>query len=285
MAKIVDPHKIADVLREQASLHIMPRFRQLKTHEIMTKTNPTDLVTVADQDMEKALIDILPGILPGSIVLGEEGVSAGTIRLEALDDTSRSLWIADPVDGTFNFAHGKSEFCTMLALVVDGETQASWIFDPLSDRMMIAERGSGSYFDDKKLTLARSAKPLAELTGFAGLKYFPKSMQPHIAEQEAKVKKLFTIGCAGHEYLRLGQGLADFAIYTRVKPWDHLAGQLMFEEAGGYLRKWDGNPYTPQTRMGGILAVADENHWATLHQLFLEKLLANVPQHAVKPSH
>lgn len=273
MTRIVDPHKIAGILREQAAIHIMPRFRQLATHEIMSKTSPTDLVTIADQEMERALIDILPQHLAGSIVLGEEGVSSGDITLAALDDTTRPIWVTDPVDGTFNFAHGREDFCTMLALVVDGQTCMTWIYDPLTDRMMIAERGAGAYLNDQKMTLPQTPSPLADLNGFLGLKYFPKAMRPHIEQQKNSVRALYTIGCAGHEYLRLGQGMADFSIYTRVKPWDHLSGQLMLTEAGGYMARWDGAPYTPQTRTGGILAVTDKNNWPTLHALFLKKLI------------
>ncbi len=282
MAKTVDPHKIADILREQAAIHILPRFRQLASHEIMSKTSPTDLVTVADQEMEKALIKILPDFLPGSIVLGEEGVSSGDIGLEALDDTTRPIWVTDPVDGTYNFAHGKEDFCTMLALIVGGQTQISWIYDPLTESMMIAERGAGAFIDDKKLDLPASTKPLSEMNGFVGLRYFPKSMRPHMEQTQKQVRSMYTMGCAGHEYLRLGQGLSDFGIYTRVKPWDHLAGQLMVQEAGGYLTKWDGTAYTPQTRMGGILVVTDKKNWQPLLVLFLAPLIADNQQGNVK---
>ncbi len=278
MAKIVDPHKIADILRAQAAIHILPRFRQLASHEIMSKTSPTDLVTVADQEMEKALIEILPTILPGSAVLGEEGVSSGDITLDALDDTTRPIWVTDPVDGTYNFAHGKEDFCTMLALVINGQTHMSWIYDPLTERMMIAERGAGAFIDDKKLSLPRSSKPLSEMNGFVGLRYFPKTMRPHMEQAQKRIRSMYTMGCAGHEYLRLAQGLSDFGIYTRVKPWDHLAGQLMVQEAGGYHTRWDGSSYTAQTRMGGILVVTDENNWQPLHDLFLSKLIADYQQ-------
>lgn len=282
MAKTVDPHKISDVLRTQAALHILPRFRQLASHEIMSKTSPTDLVTVADQEMERALIKILPDILPGSVVLGEESVSTGDITLDVLDDTSRPIWVTDPVDGTFNFAHGREDFCTMLALVVNGQTQMSWIYDPLSTRMMIAERGSGAFINDKKLILPKTPKPLADMNGFAGLRYFPKSVRPHIEKAQKQVRSLYTMGCAGHEYLRLAQGFYDFSIYTRVKPWDHLAGQLMMQEAGGYHTKWDGAAYTPQSRTGGILVVTNQDYWKPLHNLFLTKLIEDHQKGCVK---
>lgn len=273
MPATVDPAKIADLLREQTAIHILPRFRQLAAHEIMSKTSPTDLVTVADQEMERALIDILPRILPGSIVLGEEGVSSGLITLEALKDTSRPIWVTDPVDGTYNFAHGKEEFCTMLALLSGGQTVMSWIYDPLQNRMMIAARGGGAAMNGQSVRINNIVKPLHSLGGFAGLKYFHKEMRPHIEAQSTKITRLHSLFCAGHEYLRLATGDADFSIYTKVMPWDHLAGQLMFEEGGGYLRQWSGAPYTAHTKFGGILAAASEEQWHNLRALFLDKII------------
>lgn len=278
MAQSASPEIVADILREQSAIYIMPRFRQLLSHEIMSKTGPTDLVTVADQEMERALIDILPKILPGSIVLGEEGISSGDIRIEELEDVSRPVWVTDPVDGTYNFAHGTNDFCTMLALVVDGQTVQSWIYDPVTGRMMIASRGEGAFLDQRKLSVKPSRKAAHDMTGFMGIRYFPTSMRPYIEGKSHHLKSITTLGCAGHEYLRLAQDMVDFSIYTRIKPWDHLAGQLMVEEAGGYLTKWDGTPYTPQTKTGGIVAVTEKDNWQPLHDLLLRDLIEQYRQ-------
>lgn len=274
MTSPVDIEKISEILREQTAIHIMPRFRQLASHEIMTKSSPTDLVTVADHDMERALIDILPGILPGSIVLGEEGVSAGDISLSALDDISRPVWVTDPVDGTHNFAHGKEEFCTMLALVIEGVTQAAWIYDPVGNHLFVAEKGAGAYNDGQRLSLAKGNKDISSFEGFAGLKYFSKDMRPYIQEQTSQVKNMTSLFCAGHEYMRMAMGQADFSIYTRVMPWDHLAGQLIYQEAGGRHTQWSGEQYTPQTRFGGIMAAASPEYWDAIHSTFLKKIIA-----------
>lgn len=278
MAQSVNPEAVAEILREQSAIHIMPRFQQLLAHEIMSKTGPTDLVTVADQEMERALIGILPQILPGSIVLGEEGISSGEIQIEELENISRPVWVTDPVDGTYNFAHGTEDFCTMLALVVGGQTVQSWIYDPVSEGMMIASRGEGAFLDQRKLSVKPSQKAAQDMKGFMGIRYFPKSMRPYIEDKAHHLKSIITLGCAGHEYLRLAQNMVDFSIYTRIKPWDHLAGQLMVEEAGGYLTKWDGAPYTPQTKTGGIVAVTDKDNWQPLHDLLLRDLIEQYRQ-------
>ncbi len=44
-------------------------------------------------------------------------------------------------------------------------------------------------------------------------------------------------------------------------PWDHLAGVLIHEEAGGVTAKFDGSPYRPGEVNGGILSAPDAESW------------------------
>lgn len=63
---------------------------------------------------------------------------------------------------------------------------------------------------------------------------------------EPLVKSGKTLGCSGHEYLRLTAGQADFCVSPRARPWDHLPGALAFQEAGGIVQTWTGKPYLPE---------------------------------------
>ena len=62
----------------------MPRWRQLAEHEVVEKSGPHDLVTVADQRAEEQLTRGLAALLPGSVVVGEEAVHAKPATYEAL---------------------------------------------------------------------------------------------------------------------------------------------------------------------------------------------------------
>lgn len=256
MAGSIDPEKVAAVIVEAAEKHIVPRYRQLREGEVSSKSGPNDLVTVADRETEEALDRALGKMYPGAVVLGEEGVSAGTKTLDALQRDDAVVFVADPVDGTWNFVHGKPEFCVMLACVAGGEVRHGWIYDVLTKKMMVAEKGAGVFFGGEKLAVA-PARPEAELTGHAGKKYFPAPMRPHLDGYKPRVKQLFTLSCAGHEYLRIASGRADFGIYSRIRPWDHLAGTLAVREAGGQVAKWDGTPYTPKDDFGGLVVASN----------------------------
>lgn len=260
---LVDIPAVSDILRNCAELYIKPRYRALEDHEIAAKTNPNDLVTQADLDVEAHLMRVLPDMLPGSVVIGEEGVSQGTASIAILQDLSGAVWVADPVDGTHNFVHHKPEFGVMLALVSDGAVQASWIYDVLQDVMFTAERGSGAYKNEDRLNLKDRPQPetLKDMTAHINARYFPKVLRPEILEATQAFGTTYSIGSAAHEYARVATGASHLALYARLKPWDHLPGSLLVSEAGGYIAKWDRSPYTPRDDYAGLLVASSREVW------------------------
>ena len=69
---------------EAAEQAVLPRFQNLADHEIGSKSNPSDLVTIADREAEALLTASLSAILPGSVVVGEESVAANPALLDAI---------------------------------------------------------------------------------------------------------------------------------------------------------------------------------------------------------
>lgn len=266
---VIEPDKIGDILIEAADTYILPRYNALGDAQISTKTGPNDLVTQADIDVEKHLARILPQMLPDSVFIGEEGVSNGEISLDVLNDNSRPVWVADPVDGTFNFVHGKREFAVMLGLIIDGKTRYGWIYDVLGKEMNIAEAGGGAFSNGVRLEVANVNTP-AEMVGHISPKYFPQEYRAHINVQRETFKQCSSLGCAAHEYLRVARGDAQFSVYSRLKPWDHIAGSLMVREAGGSVTAWDGKTYTPQDLDKGIVVSADsDDGWKDVLDIFM----------------
>ena len=58
------------LMREAAATHVLPRFGELSSGEVDTKSGPHDLVTVADREAEIAMTPALEEMLPGSVVVG-----------------------------------------------------------------------------------------------------------------------------------------------------------------------------------------------------------------------
>ncbi len=260
---------VADILKAATREFILPRYRSLRDDEISTKTGPRDLVTQADIDMENHLKEILPKLLKGSVVLGEEGVSSGEASLDLLKETACPLWVVDPVDGTYNFVHGRDVFGVMLALIVEGQTVAGWIYDVPADEMTISERGAGAFLEGRKLKVS-SMPDAQDYTGFMNPRFFLEQHQDHIHRIKAAFKNCRSLGCAAHEYLRIAKGEAQFSLYSHLKPWDHLAGALMVQEAGGYVAKWDATPYQSHEYDVGLITAPSQADWEKIHAVFFE---------------
>jgi len=267
----INHDQIATYIREVAAEKITPRFQKLQDHEIDTKTGPTDFVTIADIEAEHELTRILKDVLPGSLVVGEEATSRGEVGIDTLRQEDSPVWIIDPVDGTSNFASGTPRFGCMVALVRGGQTVGGWIFDIPGDRVAISEKGAGVALDGTMVRFSDKYAdlPLNELEGFVARKFLPKSIRPAIDARLEDIKSFKTYACAAHDYLALLEEKRAFSMYTRIKPWDHLPGSLMMDEAGGTTLKWDKTAYQPGDDWGGLINTTTPALWPIIHDHFV----------------
>ena len=275
MQNSIDPQKVATILEDCARQYILPRFKNLQDGDIQTKSHANDFVTIADIETEEALCKILPAAFPGCVVIGEEGVSSGKVTTDVLADPSQMVFVVDPVDGTFNFKNGNPTFAVMMSLVVNGETRMGWIYDVMNDTHYITEKGKGTTKNGQKINV-RAPRRIenGDVTGFMEARYFPKAVQDFLADKG--IEKFRSLHCAAHEYLNIASGNADFAIFSHMKPWDHLAGVLMVQEAGGVVSKFDGSPYGITDVKGGILVASHPDMMEQVQEKFIRPAQAAV---------
>jgi fructose-1,6-bisphosphatase/inositol monophosphatase family enzyme len=67
--------------------------------------------------------------------------------------------------------------------------------------------------------------------------------------------------CAAEQYPRLGLGENDLVFFNRTQPWDHAAGALFLNEAGGKAARYDGTPYRVDDDKSGLLAASSPAIW------------------------
>lgn len=238
-------HRATDVeeaVRKAAAAEIMPRYRQLAAHEVEEKTGPHDLVTDADRKAEAHLTAALAALLPGSVVVGEEAVHANPTTYEAIRGEA-PVWIVDPVDGTRQFVHGNPRFCTLVALALGGEVFASWTYAPALDLFATAIRGGGAYLGGVPL---RSGSPDPDRP----LEVATSHPDFTTGDQKRALLGLRTegvrprpCGSAGLEYLTVARGELDATAFSWEAAWDHAAGLLLVEEAGGRHLTRAGKPF------------------------------------------
>lgn len=259
---IPDSARVVACLREAAEREILPRFRQLADDEVMEK-NPGDLVTVADVASEQCLAGLLTDLLPGSVVVGEEGCARDPSQLDRLREAA-PVWVIDPIDGTYNFVHGLPDFAVMVALAVAGEAIAGWIHFPVTDVTASVVRGEGAYVGATRLHTAAAA-PLGSLVGSVSIGALPRVQRGRLAQRRHELGDIRDLRCAASEYVELASGRWHFVLYRRLHPWDHAVGVLMVREAGGYdARLADGQRYRLIDPGTGLLSAANQATWTTV---------------------
>ena len=259
---------LIEAVREIARVEIMPRFRALDAPEIDTKSGPEDLVTVADRAAEMAISAAVARILPAAAMVGEEGVSEDAALIEQITTASQCV-VVDPIDGTWNYANGLAIFGVMLAVVESGQTQFGFIYDPSFDDWIWARRDGGAWLSrpdtaPKRLTLPTGPIEPEKAAGFASLYLHPRSDRLALAGELATWGRVQSFRCSAHEYRLQVQNGADFCLNYLLNPWDHAAGALIYEEAGGVARLLDGRSYAPTLQEGRLLTARSEELWQAL---------------------
>ena len=279
MLKDGDTERVAELMRETAAAELVPRFRALAKDEIRQK-RPGDFVTVADELSEQRLASGLAKILPGVPVVGEEAVEKDPGLVGLIARPGEACWVVDPLDGTANFAAGKERFAMIVCLVQDTRAVAGWILDVLGGHMAVASRGEGVMLDAQPV--ARRPSDRRPLVGFVGYRIRKEFDRQLPQAQRGQLARLSTLNCAGAEYLELLNGRADFCIYRLTKPWDHAAGTLMMQEAGGDAVRFNGDSYEPaQPLNSGLITAARPDALAEARGLFEAvrlPLLASLPK-------
>jgi len=236
---------------------ILPRFRNLGEGDVEDKGG-NDPVTIADREAEAMLFEGLAKLNGAIGFVGEESVHADPAVAQLMNG---ACWIVDPIDGTRNYAAGRGPFGIIVTLADEGEAQSGWIYDCLSGRFIAAHRGQGAFLDGERFTARETGEqpPVAALS----LLYVDPAKRERMAREISPHYKLGDIPwCAAEQYPRLGLGINDVALFERTLAWDHAAGTLWLNEAGGKAARPDGSPYRVDERdRFGLICAASPRMW------------------------
>ncbi len=193
----------------------------------------SSLVTVADREAEKTIINLLRKNFPSHSILSEE--SGGKIGKEY-------AWVIDPLDGTRNYTIGIPFFCVSIALCYKENPVLAVILNPITKELYFAERGKGSFLNGSRIKV-RKFRPLKEsiILLNLGKKGFIK-----LDKLDKACHRLRVFGAAALELCCIAAAKGDGLIAMGNKPWDYAAGVLIIKEAGGKVtdlkgRDWDIN--------------------------------------------
>jgi fructose-1,6-bisphosphatase/inositol monophosphatase family enzyme len=250
-----DVRHIVEILAEAARTEIMPRFKALVATDIRTKTSVFDPVTEADEAAERRISAALRARYPGAVIVGEEATAADPSLLDRLAEAPLAF-VVDPIDGTRNFVAGLPLFGVMAAAIVHGRIVAGIIHDPVCQDTAHALKGQGAWLSrfglpPKRLRVATPV-PLQHMEGIVGTHFLPEPMRSVVLGNLPRMGSATWLRCSAHEYRMLAAGFCHVVFYNRLMPWDHAAGWLLHQEAGGYSAHFDGSAYLPTHTAGGL---------------------------------
>ena len=222
---------IAEEAARAAGAVLLERFGGPR-REVRSKSTPTDLVSEADIEAERALRAVLAARRPDDAVLGEEGGDRGA-------GTSGVRWIVDPLDGTVNFLFGIPQWAVSVACAGGDGLIAGVVLDPLRDEVFAAAR-EGPATRDGEAMEASSRGELATAMVATGFAYDAqvRAAQAEVAARVLpRVRDLRRMGSAALDLAWTACGRYD-AYYERgLQPWDRAAGDLLCARAGLELRE------------------------------------------------
>lgn len=258
---------LIDAVRAAARAEIMPRFRRLAPGDISSKSGPTDLVTEADVAMETRLRAEFERILPGVAFVGEESIADDPGMLDVLTRREEAI-ILDPIDGTWNFAHGLAGFGTLLALADAEGTAFGLLYDPILDDWVWSARGRGTHHSEGARLTTSTRREIGALSGVFSLADATEAGLSALAPVLPRFRRITDLRASLWDYRMLCEGHLDFAVNRMLNPWDHAAGALALTEAGGVARLADGTDYAPHLRKGRLIAASGPGTWQIVRDAF-----------------
>jgi myo-inositol-1(or 4)-monophosphatase len=256
---------------ERAARKAAPRLRR-DFNEVqqlqVSRKGPADFVSMADKRAEQTLYEELSKARPEWGFLMEEG---GEIE----GDPSKPRWIIDPLDGTSNFLHGIPHFAVSLAVQdTSGEITHGLVYQPLTDESFWAEKGRGSWQQDRRLRVsARRDLPDALVaTGVPFLGHGDSKEWTAIFEAVGpQVAGIRRFGAASLDLAWVAAGRFDAFWESGLQPWDVAAGLILVREAGGFVTDYRGGDRPIERAQ--VLAANDVLH-SKLHKLLATALRA-----------
>jgi histidinol-phosphatase len=169
-------------------------------------------------------------------VVGEE--FGGTVGLGR-------QWVVDPIDGTKNFVRGVPVWCTLIALLEDGEPTVGVISAPALGRRWWAGKGQGAHMSFLGIARRLSVSGVSELDA-ASLSYSDLSTGWDGRRDRflALTDELWRVRAYGDfwSYCLVAEGAVDIAAEPEVKVWDIAPLDILVREAGGVFTSLDGRP-------------------------------------------
>ena len=240
-AEVAEALSVAREAARQAAAVLLAAWPGISRRDADRK-RPRDLVTDADRESERRILEVLARAFPDHAFLAEE--SGGQASEGSL------CWIVDPLDGTANYVHGFPMFAVSIALY-DGQLPlAGVVLDPVRSEWFTARSGEGAWLDRgetgsaTRLTVAGGGDPEEGPLLATGFPFKNRSEMPRylaaFADLFQRSSDMRRAGSAALDLAYVAAGRVDGFWEMALNPWDIAAGEILVLEAGGLVSDWRG---------------------------------------------
>jgi myo-inositol-1(or 4)-monophosphatase len=195
-----------------------------------------DLVTDADVNSEKKIINIIQRAFPDDQIMAEESNNRSSIPDER-------IWIIDPIDGTTNFAHQFPRYCVSIALWEDQKPKVGLVLEVASGELFTALEGQGAWLNGNRIQVSNNTDPSSSLLG-TGFPYNNLELVDNylvlFRKMMDKTHGVRRPGTAAWDLCNVACGRFEGFYEYGLSAWDVAAGTLIIKEAGGVICDWEG---------------------------------------------
>ena len=255
--------KTVEIVREAAQLMLRRDF------VVEQKASVVNIVTSADKQVQQFLDAMLPQLVPGSQVFGEEGTEV--IR------AAEYLWIVDPIDGTMNYARGIGISAISVALTRQGQPLIGVVYNPVHGEMFCAKKREGAWLNGKPIRASEAS--FAEALLCTAWSTYNKTYAPQcraiMEEVYAQSNDFRRFGSCALELCYLAAGRCDLFFEFRIYPWDWAAGGLILMEAGGVITELE-DRLPLHDRATPLIAANNRKNYEKLREIVV-KYIPEIP--------
>ena len=185
-------------------------------------------VTPADEASESLIRAAITHRFPTHKIVSEE--SADSL---CNIGTAGSLWVVDPLDGTLNLLHRRSQFAVAIAYAYNGVVQLGVVCNPIEDETFSAIKGKGAWRNGAEIQVSGRSDIKRALIG-TGFPHDRTNIEPVLSKLRAIIlncQDIRRLGSPALDICWVADGRLD-GFYETLFPWDVAAACLIAQEAG-----------------------------------------------------
>jgi len=246
---------IANLAADKARIIVETYYRNI-SQNVIVKDNRS-LVTEADLKIERLFRELIKKEFSDHGILGEEEKN---VNLNA-----DYVWIIDPIDGTNSFILGRPLFGTLIGLYFKGKPVLGLIDQAFTKERWFAYKNHNTTLNGREVKTSGTKTINESKILLSSPEYF--------IDDNAAVKEFYNKAqivaweteCYG--YGLLAMGCVDAVIKSGLDPYDYLPVVKVVENAGGIIRKRNGEELTLDY-VGDVVAASSKELFNEIKQIY-----------------